>query len=66
MPERFSSGMGRRHRGARLGVSACACAEQGLIKQDKRITEIWEITSSPPDYIVLVSRARKPRQGRPA
>jgi hypothetical protein len=37
-----------------------------VVGEDKRITEIWGITSSPPDYIVLVSCARKPRQGRPA
>jgi hypothetical protein len=42
MPEGFSSGMGRRRRGARLGAGVCA--EQGLIKQDKRITEIGGIT----------------------
>jgi hypothetical protein len=42
------------------------CSRGRVVGEDKRITEIWGITSSPPDYIVLVGCARKLRQGRPA
>ena len=40
------------------------CSLGRVVGEDKRTTEIWGITSSPPDHIVLVSCARKPRQGR--
>ena len=42
------------------------CSLGRVVGEDKRTTEIWGITSRPPDYIVLVSCARKRRQGRPA
>jgi hypothetical protein len=42
------------------------CSLGRVVGEDQRTTEIWGITSRPPDYIVLVSCARKPRQGRPA
>lgn len=42
------------------------CPLGRVVGEDKRITEIWGITSSPPDYIVLVSCSRKPPGGRPA
>jgi hypothetical protein len=33
------------------------CPRGRVVGEDKRITEIWGITSSPPDYVVLVSCA---------
>ena len=33
------------------------CRKRRVVGEDKIITEIWGITSSPPDYIVLVSCA---------
>ena len=42
------------------------CSLGRVVGEEKRITEIWGITSSSPDYIVLVSCARKLRQGQPA
>jgi hypothetical protein len=42
------------------------CPLARVVGEDKRTTEIWGITSSPPDYIVLVSCARKlPGSSRP-
>jgi hypothetical protein len=35
------------------------CPGGRVVGEDKIITEIWGITSSPPDYIVLVGCARK-------
>jgi len=35
------------------------CRKGRVVGEDKIITEIWGITSSPPDYIVLVSCAQK-------
>jgi hypothetical protein len=40
------------------------CPKGRVVGEAKRITGIWGITSSPPDYIVLVSCARTLR--RPA
>jgi hypothetical protein len=42
------------------------CPLARVVGEDERITEIWGITSSPPDYIVLVSCAGKLRESRPA
>jgi hypothetical protein len=35
------------------------CPRARVVREDKIITEIWGITSSPLDYIVLVDCARK-------
>jgi hypothetical protein len=42
------------------------CPRGWVVGEDKRMTEIWGIISSPPDYIVLVSCARKFSGSRPA
>ena len=42
------------------------CPRGRVVAEDKIITEIWGITSSPPDYVVLVSCARKVRGSPPA
>jgi hypothetical protein len=42
------------------------CPRGWVVGEDTRVTEIWGITSSPPDYIVLVSCARKSSGSRPA
>jgi hypothetical protein len=42
------------------------CPSGRVVGEGKRITEIWGITNSPPDYMVLVSCGRKPPGGRPA
>jgi hypothetical protein len=49
-----------------LALAKQQCSQARVVGEDKRTTEIWGITSSPPDYIVLVSCTRKLRQGRPA
>jgi hypothetical protein len=38
------------------------CARARVVGEDKIITEIWGLTSSPPDYVVLVSCAGKMRK----
>jgi hypothetical protein len=48
----------RRHMALKLVKRQCPAAR--VVDEDKIITEIWGITSSPPDYIVLVGCARKP------
>jgi hypothetical protein len=35
------------------------CPTGRVVGEDKIITEIWGITSSPPDYVVLVRSAMK-------
>jgi hypothetical protein len=50
-----------RHRMA-LGLVRGECPKGRVVGEDKIITEIWGLTSSPPDYVVLVSCARKPRE----
>jgi hypothetical protein len=35
------------------------CSHGRVVGEDRIITEIWGLTSSPPDYVVLVSCARK-------
>jgi hypothetical protein len=47
-----------RHRMA-LELVRGQCPGGRVVGEDKITTEIWGITSSPPDYIVLVSCARK-------
>jgi hypothetical protein len=49
---------GDRHRMA-LNLVKTQCPAARVVGEDKIITEIWGITSSPPDYIVLVRCARK-------
>jgi hypothetical protein len=46
-----------RHRMA-LDLVRRDCAGARVVGDDRIITEIWGITSSPPDYVVLVSCAR--------
>jgi hypothetical protein len=53
-----------RHRMA-LNLLKKQCPAARIVGEDKIINEIWGITSSPPDYIVLVACARKPA-GSPA
>ena len=38
------------------------CSHPRVVGEDKIITEIWGLTSSPPDYVVLVSCAGKIRR----
>ena len=38
------------------------CWRPRVVGEDKIITEIWGLTSSPPDYVVLVSCAGKMRR----
>jgi hypothetical protein len=35
------------------------CPRGRVVGEDRIITEIWGLTSSPPDYVVLVSCARR-------
>jgi hypothetical protein len=42
------------------------CSRPRVVGEDKIITEIWGLTSSPPDYIVLVSCAGKMRRASAA
>jgi len=48
-----------RHRMA-LNLVKWQCPAARVMGEDKIVTEIWRITSSPPDYIVLVGCARRP------
>jgi hypothetical protein len=48
-----------RHRMA-LNLVKPQCPAARVVGEDKLITEIWGITSSPPDYIVLVGCVWKP------
>jgi hypothetical protein len=38
------------------------CSRPRVVGEDKIITEIWGLTSSPPDYVVLVSCGGKMRR----
>ena len=40
------------------------CPGGRVVGEDTINTEIWGITSSPPDYVVLVSCSRRLRKGR--
>lgn len=42
-----------------LNLVRGACRRGRVVGEDMIITEIWGLTSSPPDYVVLVSCAQK-------
>jgi hypothetical protein len=54
-----------RHRMA-LKLVTVRCPAARIVGESKINTEIWGITSNPPDYVVLVSCARKPSGSRRA
>jgi hypothetical protein len=47
-----------------LDLVRTQCPRARVVGEDKRITEIWGLTSSPPDYVVLVSCAGKMRKSQ--
>jgi hypothetical protein len=47
-----------------LDLVRAECPRGRVVGEDKINTEIWGITSSPPDYVVLVSCPRRLSKGR--
>jgi len=45
-----------------LDLVRAECPRARVVGEDKIITEVWGLTSSPPDYVVLVSCAGKMRK----